>query len=60
MLYVENLQYVFSTNTAIEQGVIVLTVVIANFIVFKYFWYTPLHLQSKLGSEFDLIHGLPK
>jgi len=37
MLYVENLQYVFSTNTAIEQGVIVLTVVIANFIVFKYF-----------------------
>jgi len=34
MLYVEDLHYVFSTNTAIEQDVIVLTVVIANFI----FW----------------------
>jgi len=32
MLYVEYLRYVFSTNTAIEQDVIVLTVVIANFI----------------------------
>jgi len=32
MLYVEDLHYVFSTNTAIEQDVIVLTVVIANFI----------------------------
>jgi len=37
MLYVEDLQYVFSTNVAIEQDVIVLTVVAANFIFFQYF-----------------------
>jgi len=49
----------FSANIAVEQGVIMTTIVIALF-VFTRFWCTPTHVQSKPSCSLSLRHRLPK
>jgi len=56
---VQDLQYAYLANIAVEQGVIVAAIAIALF-VFTRFWCTPAHVQSEPSSNFALRHPLPK